>query len=140
MTLWRDRLYANPFGTMAAVAAIVLGILGAVLGDDVSRGMANSLANSADVVAHLWGVAFAVGGALKLIGLYRHRTTMEIPGLWVMFGGYSFYSLTVTTGLQVHGLAAGTISAALAVGCLLKVRLIMRQARWVAGAGGDGTV
>ncbi|MEV4179952.1 hypothetical protein AB0J28_00715 [Streptosporangium canum] len=114
---------------MAAGAAVVLGGLGVVLGDDVSQGMTNSLYSTAGVMAHLWGIMFAAGGLLKLYGLYWHRSTVEIPGLWMMTGGYAFYCITVLAGLGVHGLAAGIISAALTIGCLLKVRLIMRRAR-----------
>ncbi|GAA4934191.1 hypothetical protein HD597_010102 [Nonomuraea thailandensis] len=125
----RESLRLNPFGTVAAGAAVVLGALGATIGDDVSQGMTLSLHTTAGPVAHLWGVMFAAGGVLKIYGLYWHRTTIEIPGLWMMTGGYAFYSITVVTGLGMHGLAAGVISAALTIGCLIKVRLITRAAR-----------
>jgi hypothetical protein len=125
----REYLRLNPFGTMAAGAAVVLGSVGAVIGDDVSQGMTNSLHDTAGPIAHLWGIMFAAGGLLKLYGLYWHRSTMEIPGLWMMTGGYAFYSITVITGLGMHGLAAGVIAAALTAGCLLKVQIIMRRAR-----------
>jgi hypothetical protein len=128
---WRLTLELNVFGSVAACAAVVLGSLGVVLGDGVSQGMTQSLHASADATAHLWGAAFAVGGVLKLIGLYSHRSTIEIPGLWAMTGGYAFYSGTVTLGLGMHGLAAGIISGALTIGCLLKTRIIMRRARQV---------
>jgi hypothetical protein len=121
----RERLRFNPFGTVAAAAAVVLGTLGLVMGDGVSQGMTNSLRHAADPVAHLWGAVFAAGGLLKLYGLFWHRSMIEILGLWMMCGGYVFYSITVMVGLASHGLAAGVISAALGVGCLLKVRLIM---------------
>lgn len=129
MTAWRAHLVYNPFGTMAAIAAIVLGGLGIVMGDGVSAGMTSSLHSVAAPVAHVWGLAFSVGGVLKLFGLYAGRTTIEIPGLWLMVAGYGFYSLTVIAGLGAHGLAAGVISGALTVGCLLKVRIIMSTAR-----------
>lgn len=132
-----SRLYINPFGTMAAIAAIILGGLGLLLGDGVSQGMTTSLKDSANFVAHLWGGAFAAGGALKLAGLYLHRTDLELPGLWMMTGGYAFYSITVTVGLAMHGLAAGIISGALAVGCLFKAWLIMRAARRFSHTNGD---
>lgn len=125
----RESLELNPFGTVAAGAAVVLGTIGAVLGDDVSQGMTNSLHDTAGPVAHLWGIMFAAGGLLKIYGLYWHRATMEIPGLWMMTGGYAFYAITVVTGLGMHGLAAGVIAAALTIGCLIKVRIIMRHAR-----------
>jgi hypothetical protein len=67
---WRWRLELNPFGTMAAIAAVVLGTLGIILGDGVSQGMTLSLHATANLTAHLWGATFATGGALKLIGLY----------------------------------------------------------------------
>lgn len=142
-SLWRLTFDLNVFGTMAASAAIVLGSLGVVLGDGVSQGMTLSLHHAtANIVAHLWGAAFATGGALKLIGLYAHRSTIEIPGLWAMTGGYAFYSITVTVGLGMHGLAAGIISGALTVGCLFKTRIIMSRARQVTRraetAGGSG--
>lgn len=133
---WRDLLERNPFGTMAAAAAVVLGLLGAVLGDGVSQGMTNSLAGAANVTAHLWGLMFAAGGAAKLVGLYTRRSTFEVPGLWAMIGGYAFYAITVMTGLAAHGLAAGIIAAAMTIGCLLKVRIIMRRARLAAGQAG----
>lgn len=126
---WRDYLRYNPFGTMAALAALTLGGLGVVLGDGVSQGMTVSLRDAAGPLAHLWGLMFAGGGALKLFGLYAHRSTVEIPGLWLMVGGYTFYSITVIAGLGQHGLAAGVISTALAMGCLLKVNIIMARAR-----------
>lgn len=128
---WRYELELNPFGTMAALAAVVLGGLGAVLGDGVSAGMTNSLHATANVTAHLWGGAFAIGGVLKLVGLYGRRSTIEIPGLWAMTGGYAFYSMTVTVGLGMHGLAAGIISGAMTIGCLIKTRIIMTRARRV---------
>lgn len=131
MTTWRAHLTYNPFGTMAAIAAIVLGGLGVIMGDGVSQGMTYSLHSVAAPVAHLWGLLFAAGGALKLIGLYAGRTTIEIPGLWAMTGGYGFYSLTVVAGLGTHGIAAGVISAAMTIGCLLKTRIIMTSAREV---------
>lgn len=138
---WRLTLELNVFGTIAAGAAVVLGSLGLVLGDGVSQGMTQSLHATANVTAHLWGGAFAAGGILKLIGLYSHRSTIEIPGLWCMVGGYAFYSITVTLGLGMHGLAAGIISGALTIGCLLKARIIMSRARQVtrqvAASGGD---
>lgn len=138
---WRLHLELNPFGSMAATAAILLGILGAILGDGVSQGMTLSLHSSANITAHLWGIAFAVGGTLKLIGLYSARSTIEIPGLWAMTGGYAFYALTVVTGLGMHGLAAGIISGAMTVGCLIKTRIIMTRARQVirraVATGGD---
>jgi hypothetical protein len=124
----RENLRLNPFGTVAAAAAVVLGSLGAAIGDDVSQGMTTSLHDTAGPIAHLWGIMFAAGGLLKLYGLYWHRATMEIPGLWMMTGGYAFYAITVVTGLGMHGLAAGVIAAALTVGCLIKVRIIMRRA------------
>jgi hypothetical protein len=141
---WADRLRANPFGTMAALAAIVLGMLGALFGDMVSQGMTVSLRESAPMVAHLWGLMFTCGGTIKLVGLYGRRAAWEIPGLWMMFGGYCFYSITVVAGLGRHGLAAGIISGALAVGCMLKARTIMRAAGVVAqantgGEPGDGS-
>lgn len=129
---WRDRVIYNPFGTMAALGAIVLGCLGTVIGDGVSQGMTNSLRDSATLVGHLWGIMFATGGILKLIGMAQGRSTLEMPGLWLMCGGYAFYSITVLVGLGQGGIAAGTISATLATGCLIKTRLIMRQAREVA--------
>lgn len=124
----RDYLRLNPFGTVAASAAVILGTLGAVLGDDVSQGMTNSLASTAEVMAHLWGAMFATGGVLKLYGLYSHRATVEIPGLWLMIGGYAFYAITVVTGLGMGGLAAGILSTGFAIGCLFKVHIIMRRA------------
>jgi hypothetical protein len=132
VTTWRLRLNANPFGTFAAFAAIILGGLGVVIGDDVSAGMTSSLHTVAAPIAHLWGGMFSLGGALKLFGLYTGRSTIEIPGLWLMVGGYGFYSLTVVAGLGMHGLAAGIISGSVTLGCLLKARLIMRAARKVA--------
>lgn len=138
---WRIALQLNPFGTMAAIAAILLGTLGAIFGDGVSQGMTLSLHSTANVTAHLWGVAFAIGGILKLIGLYAGRSTVEIPGLWAMTGGYAFYSITVTAGLGTHGLAAGIISGAMTIGCLIKTHIIMDRARQVMrqapAAGGD---
>jgi hypothetical protein len=131
LTGWRLQLDLNPFGTMAAAAAIVLGILGMILGDGVSQGMTTSLHATANVTAHLWGVMFAAGGALKLLGLYTNRTTLEIPGLWAMTGGYAFYAITVIVGLGMHGLAAGIISAAMTIGCLVKTQIIMARARQV---------
>jgi hypothetical protein len=139
---WRLQLELNPFGTMAAVAAIVLGALGVILGDGVSQGMTLSLHATANLTAHLWGAAFAVGGTLKLIGLYAHRSTIEIPGLWLLSGGYAFYAITVTLGLGMHGLAAGIISGAMTIGCLIKTQIIMTRARQVIrrtqASGGDG--
>jgi hypothetical protein len=141
LTGWRLQLEMNPFGTMAAAAAIVLGVLGVILGDGVSQGMTLSLHATANITAHLWGAAFAIGGALKLAGLYSRRSTIEIPGLWAMTGGYAFYSITVTAGLGMHGLAAGIISGAMTIGCLIKTKIIMLRARQVirqaAAAGGD---
>lgn len=128
---WRGRLAANPFGTMVAVAAILLGGVGAVIGDGVSQGMTNSLAGHANVIAHMWGLAFGTGGVLKLYGIYSRRVTLELPGLYVVGGGYGFYALTVIPGLGVHGLAAGIISGALAVGSLMKARVITQSARRV---------
>lgn len=125
----RARLWLNPLGTTAALAAVILGSLGAVLGDAVSQGMTLSLHATAGPVAHLWGLTFATGGILHLVGLYTHHSTIEIPGLWMMIGGYAFYSITVVTGLGMHGLAAGIISAATCAGCLLKVYVISRAAR-----------
>jgi len=139
---FRYRLDLNPIGTMTAVAAVILGVLGVVVGDGVSQGMTLSLHSAAGATAHLWGVAFAAGGLLNLAGIYTGRTTMEIPGLWAMTGGYAFYSITVVAGLALHGLAAGIISAAMAAGCLLKTHVIMTRARQVsrqveAGGGDD---
>jgi hypothetical protein len=128
---WRLRFELNPFGTMAAGAAVVLGSLGMVLGDGVSQGMTLSLHATANFTAHLWGAMFAAGGILKLAGLYLHRTTIEIPGLWLLTGGYAFYSITVTLGLGMHGLAAGIISGAMTIGCLIKTQIIMSRARQV---------
>ena len=130
---WRQRLASNPFGTMVAIAAIVLGGLAAVIGDGASQGMTNSLAGHANAIAHIWGVTFAVGGVLKLFGLYSRRVTLELPGLYIVSGGYGFYALTVVPGLGVHGLAAGIISGAMALGSLLKANAIMRRARRVVG-------
>jgi len=127
--LWREHIRHNAFGTMAGIAAVILGTLGTLLGDGVSQGMTISLRDAAGPVAHLWGATFAIGGAMKLIGLYLNRSTVEVPGLWVMAGGYAFYSITVVAGLRMHGLAAGVISAALAVGCMLKAKVIMQRAR-----------
>jgi hypothetical protein len=118
---------------MVAIAAIVLGGLGAVIGDGASQGMTNSLAGHANAIAHVWGATFAAGGVLKLYGLYSRRVTLELPGLYIVSGGYGFYALTVIPGLGVHGLAAGIISGALALGSLLKARAIMRRAREMAG-------
>ena len=131
MLRWRDQLELNPFGTMSALAAVILGSLGILRGDGISAGMTNSLttAGTAAIIAHLWGAMFAAGGAMKLYGLYRHKPSVEIPGLWLMTAGFAFYSLTVTAGLGFHGLAAGIVSGTTAAGCLLKVRLIMRRAR-----------
>ncbi|MCO6009754.1 hypothetical protein NE236_32765 [Actinoallomurus purpureus] len=117
---------------MVAVAAIVLGGLGAVIGDDTSQGMSKSLAGHSNAIAHIWGVTFAVGGVLKLYGLFTRRVTLELPGLYIVSGGYGFYALTVVPGLGVHGLAAGIVSGSLAVGSLLKAKAIMRRARQVA--------
>lgn len=128
---WRLQLELNPLGTMAAAAAVILGTLGVILGDGVSQGMTLTLHNSANLTAHLWGAAFAAGGTLNLTGLYTHRSTIEIPGLWAMVGGYAFYSITVTAGLGMHGLAAGIISAAMTIGCLIKTQIIMSRARQV---------
>lgn len=130
---WRSRLASNPFGTMVAVAAILLGGLGAIVGDGASQGMTNSLAGHANVIAHIWGAAFSAGGALKLFGLYARRVTLELPGLYIVSGGYAFYALTVIPGLGMHGLATGIISGAMAVGSLVKAQVIMRHARRVVG-------
>jgi hypothetical protein len=130
--VWR-LLERNPFGTLTAAAAVVCGILGLVLGDGASQGMTNSLAGYANITAHLWGATLAAGGAAKLIGLYAGRSTIEVPGLWVMSGGWAFYSITVLVGLAAHGLVAGVISAAATIGCVLKVGIIMRRARRASG-------
>ena len=141
LTGWRLQLDLNPFGTMAAIAAVVLGVLGMILGDGISQGMTLSLHSTANVTAHLWGALIALGGALKLIGLYAGRSILEVPGLWAMTGGYFFYALTVVTGLGAHGLAAGIIAGAMAIGCLIKTRIIMNRARQVTrqveAGGGD---
>jgi hypothetical protein len=125
---WQARLSQNPFGTMIAAAAVILGILGMVLGDGVSQGMTLSLHSAAAVSAHLWGVMFAAGGSLKLYGLYGGRAVADVSGLWLQAGGYAFYAITVIAGLHVHGLAAGIIATALAVGCVLKVHTIQARA------------
>lgn len=126
---WRDRLEYNPFGTVAALTGVILGSLGIAVGDGVSQGMTQSLHDTASLVAHLWGVIFASGGALKLYGLYGGRMAAEIPGLSLLVGGYGFYSITVVAGLGYHGLAAGIISGALCIGCWLKLRVILRRVR-----------
>jgi hypothetical protein len=131
---WRTRRELNPFGTVVGAAAVLLGGQGIVLGDGVSQGMTNSLHAQAALIAHLWGVVLALGGALKLAGLFGGRSAIEIVGLWMMCGGFGFYCVTVVTGLAAHGLAAGTISGALAVGSYNKVRIIMRRARRAARA------
>lgn len=125
----REKIADNPFGTMAAAAGIILGGLGVIVGDDVSQGMTNTLRATATVVAHLWGVELATGGILKLLGMFRGRPDIETLGLWLLCGGFAFYCLTVVAGLGHGGLAAGTVSAALAIGCVLKSRLIRRQAQ-----------
>ncbi|MBW8484882.1 hypothetical protein [Actinomadura parmotrematis] len=128
---WRAQLSTNPFASMVAATAILLGGLGMVIGDRASRGMSISLAGHANVIAHLWGAMFAVGGVLTLFGIYRPRLTVELPGLYLLAGGYGFYCLTVLTGLRTHGLAAGLISGALTLGSLLKARAITARARHV---------
>ncbi|MFI6819278.1 hypothetical protein ACIBG7_43305 [Nonomuraea sp. NPDC050328] len=125
----RDRLRRNPFGTSAGAGAVVLGVLGLIVGEAVSQGMTNSLRGAAGPVAHLWGLELAAGGLLKIFGLYWHHSELEIPGLWLMCGGYAFYSITVVVGLGAHGLAAGIIAGALTIGCLVKVRQLQRLAR-----------
>lgn len=134
---WRALLAWNPFGTMIAGAAIILGGLGLVIGEEVSQGMTNSLAGHANVIAHLWGAMFTIGGLLNLYGLYARRLLIEVPGLYLITGGYAFYCLTVITGLKTHGLAAGTISGALTIGCVLKAQAIMGRARAVSREGGE---
>lgn len=129
---WRIRHDLNPFGVVVGVAAVLLGAQGVALGDGVSQGMTVSLHAQAALIAHLWGAVLALGGALKLAGLFGGRSAIEIVGLWMMSGGYGFYSVTVVVGLATHGLAAGTISGALAIGSLNKVRIIMRRARMAA--------
>ncbi|WP_067814387.1 hypothetical protein [Actinomadura kijaniata] len=136
---WRIQLSGNPFGTMVAVTAVVLGVLGLVMGDGVSRGMTNSLAGHANLIAHLWGAMFAAGGALTLYGLYTRRVTLELPGLYLVTGGYAFYCLTVLVGLGSHGLAAGVISGGLTVGSLLKAHAISERARRVRDGAHGGT-
>lgn len=128
---WRTQLSGSPFETMVAAAAVVLGALGLAMGDGVSRGMTNSLAGHANLLAHLWGAMFAVGGALTLYGLFARRVTLELPGLYLVTGGYAFYCLTVLVGLGTHGLAAGVISGGLTLGCLLKAHTITERARLV---------
>ncbi|MEU5882165.1 hypothetical protein [Spirillospora sp. NPDC047279] len=122
---------------MIAGAAIILGGLGLVIGEEVSQGMTNSLAGHANVIAHLWGAMFTIGGLLNLYGLYARRLLIEVPGLYLITGGYAFYCLTVITGLKTHGLAAGTISGALTIGCVLKAQAIMGRARAVSREGGE---
>jgi hypothetical protein len=124
---WRLAFYANPFGTFSAMASVLLGGLGIFIGDTVSAGMTNSLKGTANVIAHIWGIGFASGGVMKLWGLYSGRTSVEVPGLWMMLGGYTFYSITVTIGLGAHGIAAGICSGAMAAGCLAKIKIIMRR-------------
>jgi hypothetical protein len=128
---WKGLLTLNPFGTLAAIAAVVLGAAGTVVGEDISQGMTLTLHSTADLTAHAWGVLLMSGGILKLVGLYLRKSTLEIPGLWCMAGGYGFYSITVTFGLGVHGIAAGTISAAMTISCMLKAHIIVTRARWV---------
>ncbi|WP_067483028.1 hypothetical protein [Actinomadura hibisca] len=134
MAGWRAQLSGNPFATMVALTAVVLGALGMIIGDGVSRGMTDSLAGHANAIAHLWGLIFATGGALTLYGLYARRVTLELPGLYLVAGGYAFYCLTVLTGLKQHGLAAGVISGGLAAGGLLKAHAITVRARQVGAA------
>jgi len=128
---WKGLLTLNPFGTMTAIAAVILGGAGAIFGDLVSQGMTLTLHSTANITAHGWGVLLMLGGALKLIGLYLRKSTLEIPGLWCMAGGYGFYSITVTFGLGMHGMAAGVISAAATISCMLKAHIIVTRARWV---------
>lgn len=125
----REQLHRHPLGSAAATAGIVLGTLGLIVGQDVSQGMTNSLRGVAGPVAHLWGLELAAGGVLMLVGLYWRHSELETPGLWMLAAGYAFYAITVVVGLGFHGLAAGIISAALAIGCVIKVRATMRKAR-----------
>jgi hypothetical protein len=136
----RERLQLNPFGTCAAAGAVALGLLGLFLGDDISLGMTNSLRGAAAPIAHLWGAMATIGGLMKLVGLYGGRTTIEVPGLWLMTGAYGFYCATVLIGLGRSGLVAGILAGAMTIGCLLKVRMIMARARAVPGprSGGQG--
>lgn len=131
----RAALRLNPFGTMTACAAVALGVVGVVIGQDVSQGVTNSLRGVAGPVAHLWGLELAIGGMLTLTGLYWRHSELEIPGLWMMCGGWAFYSITVVVGLGLHGMAAGIISAALTAGCLVKAIVITRAAARNRGEG-----
>ncbi|WP_018656957.1 hypothetical protein [Actinomadura flavalba] len=127
----RRRLSGDPFATAVAGSAIALGTVGMVIGERVSQGMTNSLAGQANAVAHVWGLMLAAGGVLVLCGHDARRSTLELPGLYLVTGGYAFYCTTVLTGLGTHGLAAGLMSGALAGGCLLKAREISVRARAV---------
>jgi len=119
----------NPFGTFVAIGGVIIGILAAFIGDDISLGMSRSLHNSANYVAHTWGFFFALGGVLKISGLYRRKLVTEIPGLWMLAGGYGFYAVTVAIGLGFQGVVAAIVSGCIALGCVNKAVHILNRAK-----------
>lgn len=111
---WRYRWRRTPYSLCMALAAIPVGILGAVLGSEISRAITELLGGV--WMTHVWGAFLAVSGLLTLLGIVTNRWLLELSGLRLLAAALLFYSVCCYFGLGLGGVVSGTFALVFAVG------------------------
>jgi hypothetical protein len=82
-----------------------------------------------------WGLTFALGGIIALVGRYMQAFTMESAGLGLLAGGFATYAGVAVWVNGTNAIFAAGAYVALVTGCIIRIRVILkdRKARRVAG-------
>ena len=108
----------HPYTLALGLLLPIPGVLGLVLGDDVSRALSNI---AADHVSRGMGAAFLIGSVLVLFGVLRCEPIVEATGLVFMAMGAAVYGLGVMLGLGLAGMVAGPGFLAIALGTAFRI-------------------
>lgn len=77
------------------------------------------------LLTRAWSVAYAVGGACVLIGLYRPDAQWEVAGLALLAGCYLSYAVGIVTNRGFPAASVGApIFLAMGIGCMVRALLL----------------
>lgn len=121
---YRLALDTRPMDCLVPLGLTLWGTHALTRGDHVSRAFANF---GGGFTVRFLGVLLIIGGILFAVGLYTDDAMYEILGLGCTLAGCFTYTFGVYFGLGEQGSMAGGAYLLIALGCIGRIRVIIRS-------------
>lgn len=117
-------LDTRPMGTAIPLGLTALGVHALIRGDNVSRAF-SSIGGGSTV--RFLGALLVLGGLMFATAIYRDDAMIEILALGFTLAGATMYTIGAIFGLGEQGSMAGGAYLLITLGCIGRIRVILRR-------------